>query len=1039
MIVAAPAGYGKTSLLIDFAYQTQIPVCWFSIDSLDSDPKRFIAHFISAIASVFPAFGDASISALKNLDQDSMNLEPVISAIINDVYDHITEHFVFVLDDYHLVRESKLIDEFINHITMQMSENCHLVIASRTLLTLPDLTVLVARSQVGGLSYEELAFLPEEIKQLFAVNYHQTLTEKASSDLVDQTEGWITGLLLTAQLSPTDTSNRLRLARVSGIGIYEYLAQQVLRQQPDSLVLFLKRTSLMEEFDAEMCSKVFSQIEGIQEEDWQQKIETLLRENLFVLPLDDETLHLRYHHLFSEFLQNSMRTERPDESRLIEYELVKLYEERKEWERAFSILARIGTVEQIAAYIQRAAPSMILGGRLSALSKWLELLPEERRSSSPELLSIRGTISMVQGDLTTSLQYLDLAIDGLRTKQNENELARALIRRSSLYRLNGTYDKAIADAKEATALCERLENSTRLFAEALRSLGIAMFQSGDLKNAKNTLISSLDKYKLLDEEMDAAKVLLDLGLVHLTLGELHEAEEAYQKSLEYWQRTQNFLWQAHLLNNIGMVQHSLGKYEQAVISFEKAISQARMASNPRVEGFLLTSLGDLYRDIGALKEARQAYQLADASSRNTDDQALHIFLTLSESSLERLIGNNELAHVILDDALIDARNGGSKYETNLCILEQCALHLREKKLNDLELKLDHINRFFLGEGFHMEELRSRYYLLLVKMLLSPVPKNEKEFVVFFESALSGNDRFYFIHFAAETIQLLKEYDAREETRVLEPLIQVLNDFIEEQTSLRKMVRRHSRTIQFALPKYVIRALGRSQVRIGDHIVPLSEWKTQTVRDLFFFILVNQDGVTKEEIGEAFWPDSTLDSIRVRFKNSIYRLRHALGSETISFIDDVYRFNRLTEYDFDLENFSQEVSLAQNTADEIEKIQHYRQAIANYRGNFLPKTDCDWVIIKREQLHSIFLTAIKQLLALLFKTGQHQLVIQYADRAIEEDHCYEEAYRMAMQAFSKLGDRAAVSRYYDKCIQSLSKELDIKPDPQTIGVYHQLIQ
>jgi LuxR family maltose regulon positive regulatory protein len=161
LILAAPAGYGKTSLLIDFAYHTQLPVCWFAIDALDADPQRFIAHFIAAITNCFPSFGEASQSALSNLDQDTQNLDPIISTIINDAYDNISEHFVFVLDDYHLVRECKPIDAFINRVTLEMSENCHLVIASRTLLTLPDLTLLVARSQVGGLSYEgnKTAFL----------------------------------------------------------------------------------------------------------------------------------------------------------------------------------------------------------------------------------------------------------------------------------------------------------------------------------------------------------------------------------------------------------------------------------------------------------------------------------------------------------------------------------------------------------------------------------------------------------------------------------------------------------------------------------------------------------------------------------------------------------------------------------------------------------------------------------------------------------------------------------------------------------------
>jgi len=257
--------------------------------------------------------------------------------------------------------------------------------------------------------------------------------------------------------------------------------------------------------------------------------------------------------------------------------------------------------------------------------------------------------------------------------------------------------------------------------------------------------------------------------------------------------------------------------------------------------------------------------------------------------------------------------------------------------------------------------------------------------------------------------------------------------------LRKTIRRHSEAVQFTVSRMVIRSLGRSQVRIGDHVVALSEWKTQTVRDLFFFILLHPDGVTKEEIGTAFWPDSTIDTLRVRFKNSIYRLRHALGSESITFIDDYYRFNRSLEFDYDVDNFIQEISSAQTVSDDCEKILHYRQAINHYHGSFLPKLDYEWVIIQREQYHRSFMTGITNLIELLIQTKQFQIAIHFADRALEEDPCYEEAYRLAMLAYSALGDRAAVSRQYEKCRSILIRDLDLEPSQQTSDLYKKLMQ
>ncbi len=1040
LILAAPAGYGKTSLLIDFAYHTQLPVCWFSIDALDNDPQRFIAHFIAAISNTFPSFGETSRAALNNLDQNMQNLDPVISTIINDVYDNISEHFVFVLDDYQFVRDCKPIDEFLNRITLEMSENCHMVISSRTLLTLPDLTLLVARSQVGGLSFEELAFLPEEIKQLFSVNYHQSLSEEAALDLVEQTEGWITGLLLTAQLSPKETSNRLRLARVSGIGLYEYLAQQVLVQLPDDLILFLKRTSLFEEFDASLCERVFSKVPQIEKNNWQEKVETILRENLFVLPVDDETLHLRYHHLFRDFLQNCMQTERPEESASISLEIAQYYEECREWERAFAVLARIGDVEKLVGLVLRAAPSMILGGRLIALSSWLEELPESLRNTRPELLSIEGTMAMLKGDIKTSLQMLNQAINGLQDHADQEELARALIRRSSLFRLIGSYEEEKADAEAAVIICQTSGRMEKLEAEALRAVGLAFYLGGDLKNAQNSLNASLARYREMAEEMDAAKILLDLGLVYLTLGELDEAEKAYQSSLDYWNSTQNSLWQANLLNNLGIIQHMRGAYEQAAVSFEKAISHARYAINPRLEGFSLTSLGDLYRDIRALPEARRAYDLAGEASRSVDDQALRVFLSLSHASVERLTGNEGAYTEKLNTALSIAQKGGSKYEISLCKLEQGLSSLLKGEFAKTRGIMKELVQYLSKGGFHLEYVRAQFYLALTEMLLHRSAGQEQELSRLIEERCAGSDQYPFIQTAFETLDLLDGYCRdRKNDDPLTAFVNRLREYENGLAPLRRTIRRHSEAVQFTSPKFVIRVFGKCQVKIGDHQVALSEWKTQVVRDIFYFILLHPEGVTKEEIGAAFWPESTAETLRVRFKNSIYRLRHALGSESINYEDDNYRFNRTLEYDYDVEVFLHELALAQNSDQLDARITHYRQAANHYKGPYLPKIDYEWAIVQREQYHRQFINGITSLINIYLQIKQYQLAIQYANRAIEEDACCEEAYRLAMQAFFALGDRVAATRQFEKCRRVLKKELGLEPTPQTVSLFDELTQ
>jgi len=171
-LIAAPAGYGKTSLLIDLADSVEVPVCWLALDPLDKNIYRFLAHFIASIQQQFPSFGVDSSAVLQSAQQSDLNLEHLVTTVVNDVYEHISEHFGIVLDDYHLVDESEEINRFINDFSQEMDENCHLAIASRSLLSLPDLPLMVGRSQVMGLSFDELVFRPEEIKALLQRNYH---------------------------------------------------------------------------------------------------------------------------------------------------------------------------------------------------------------------------------------------------------------------------------------------------------------------------------------------------------------------------------------------------------------------------------------------------------------------------------------------------------------------------------------------------------------------------------------------------------------------------------------------------------------------------------------------------------------------------------------------------------------------------------------------------------------------------------------------------------------------------------------------------
>jgi LuxR family maltose regulon positive regulatory protein len=229
------------------------------------------------------------------------------------------------------------------------------------------------------------------------------------------------------------------------------------------------------------------------------------------------------------------------------------------------------------------------------------------------------------------------------------------------------------------------------------------------------------------------------------------------------------------------------------------------------------------------------------------------------------------------------------------------------------------------------------------------------------------------------------------------------------------------------------------VKIGDHLVRLAAWKTQSVRDLFFYILQSNEGVMKEEACDTFWPESDQQSVRLRFKNAIYRVRHALGPESVMLADEVYRFNRTLDYDYDVEYFLQELASALESREQVVKIQHYRNALAIYKGPYLSKMDYEWALGQRENLHQKFNEAASNLIKLLIQTEQYQQAITVAQHAIEIDPCSESAHRYAMTAYAALGDRPGVVRQFEKCKKLLLDDLGVTPSAQTENLYQTLMK
>jgi LuxR family maltose regulon positive regulatory protein len=302
-LIAAPAGYGKTTLLSAWAAGCGQPVAWLSLDDRDNEPARFLAYLIAAIQTIEADLGQDILPALRS--SQSSTLANWLPVLVNQL-DTIARPFVLVLDDYHLITTPE-IQQALTFLLEHQPPQMHLAIATRKDPPLP-LPRLRARGQLTELRQADLRFTAEETTAFLQRGMGVELSTEDVAALVSRTEGWIAGLQMAA-LSIRDRAGVSRLIAAFGGSheyIVDYFAAEVLDQQPEPIKTFLLQTSILDRLYGSLCDAVTGQAGG------QRTLAQLQRANLFVVPLDNDCCWYRYHHLFRDLLRKQLQQEQPE-------------------------------------------------------------------------------------------------------------------------------------------------------------------------------------------------------------------------------------------------------------------------------------------------------------------------------------------------------------------------------------------------------------------------------------------------------------------------------------------------------------------------------------------------------------------------------------------------------------------------------------------------------------------------------------------------------------------------------------------------------
>jgi LuxR family maltose regulon positive regulatory protein len=1027
LLLSAPAGYGKTSLLIDLAQNVDMKVCWLALDPLDRNPQRFIAYLIAALAERFPGVGESSrnlLNQLKSIEKDS---EALLVALTNELYERVDEDYLLIIDDYHLLDDMPVISFLLNRFLQLVDENCHVLISSRSLPDLEDVTVMVAREQVAGLSHAELAFLPREVQALYAQNHRQHLSDEKANELVEQTGGWITGMVLS----------NLNGVRISGVDTFSYLGRQVLDQQPAHVREFLLRTSLPEEFNAEFCENVLAPFYASRgPQNWFALMGLILEKNLFVLPLGEDGRWLRYHPLFREFLQTRLKEEHPSEIRPMFERMVKTYEQAGEWEKAYYICKQLNNPEALADVIEHSGTAM-LQSALVTLEGWVNALPPSIVVKRPGLISLLGPMTAMKGNLQESNKLLDKAVSVYRKGRDKAGLTLALTRRANTLRLLGSYNASMHDIDEALRLAEANSAFQPLYAEALRLKGLNLYRLGESRQAVDVLEHSLSLYTAMNETGRIPTVLMETGMAHRAIGDIESARHSYQEALKIQVSEKNLYYQAEILNNLAVLYHLVGEYELASETFENGLTCARKSRNHRTECVLLAGMGDLYSEVGEYDAAFQAYRQAELLAYELPGFFISNYLILARGNLALRQTNLEAASQILVISQKKIKASHSVYEQGLWNLLKGRLQLLQKKPKKAILFLQDCKRSFAQDGRDLETLWSIIWLTVAYEQSGQVERARDEIRDVLKSAgVPDHALLITILQAAPFLADLK--NDPQIGRSLNTLLEKSQRLKEKLPALRRALRHHAQSIQMPVAGLTIRAFGRSEVVVNGQVVSMSDWRTQSVRDLFFYFLYKRDAITKEQVGAALFPDtSDPQALKKRFKNEIYRLRRAVGRDVIIFDEEYYLFNRSMDYEYDVEAFDTYLRRAQKSRDVTEQTEWYQKAVDLVQGPYLSDVDADWVVQERARLGQAYNVALEELARRYLNVNQLERCISVCTLGLGLDQCNEVLYQLSMRAYSAMGDRASIARLYQACKTALKTGLGLSPSSETETLFREL--
>ena len=601
ILISAPAGFGKTTLLCEWVKETGLPTGWFSLDEEDNDFTRFLTYLITTLRGISLDIDETPLELLHTPQKPS--IQGVFTVLINQL-EEIPFDFLLVLDDYHLI-EDQTIHQAMDFLISYLPSQMHLAIISRADPPL-HLSRLRGQGQLLEVRMDDLRFHQEECAQFLEQVLASRVSESDQARLLARTEGWVTGLQMAALSLQGQKDIRAFIDSFSGSHRYilDYLIEEVLQRQSEGVRNFLYQTSILSRLNGTLCDAVTGQ------GDSQAVLAELDRSNLFVIPLDEERAWYRYHRLFSDFLRARLEENLPEKVTELHRRAGRWFAKNGFISFAIDHFLSAGDNQQAVDLIEGIAERTLLRAQVSTLLRWRNRLPGELVAAHPDLAFIFLWAQAIRGyrfdEVRSELEKLG---DARRIRAGRKQTLRAFIEVSL-----ANLDMAGEFGQQAL---EELDPGDVYFRSiALWAYAISRAVRQNLEESYQVLEELLQVSQVRKNTLFSVLTASQMGRIQMRLGNLGLSEQIYQETLEACRDTRGKLLPiaGEVLEGLGELYLELNRLDQAADCLLEGIELTKQWRE--------AAAMEPYISLSRVKQARGEWEAAQDALDKAKDLAI---------------------------------------------------------------------------------------------------------------------------------------------------------------------------------------------------------------------------------------------------------------------------------------------------------------------------------------------------------------------------------------------------------------------------------